>query len=230
MLNEQKNDVEVKSVGLSFSGLMFEPTLILSQNNHHQVLLGRCTNYRQKWDLCQPRKKKLWYECLYTSKSRLWPRQNFSLHYQYNIKQTSNENKEKYQLLVEPIPNSPNYIIWIVRQKVRRITDEILGVKGLRQILAPSHQFFGSLVSKLKNSCWHWKRKSKAKQRKFSLERKFCLFFCYFPFVLSGCYQYAFSQNSRPCSLDLCLNVLTEVYWISCKCDNTEKIAHNCFS
>ena len=26
-----------------------------------------------------------------------WPRQNFSLHYQYNIKQTSDENKEKYQ-------------------------------------------------------------------------------------------------------------------------------------
>ena len=71
---------------------------------------------------------------------------------------------------------------------------------------------------------------SKAKQRKFSLERKFCLFFSYFPFVLSGCYQYAFSQNSRPCSLDLCLNVLTEVYWISCKCDNTEKIVHYCFS
>ena len=44
-------------------------------------------------------------------------------------------------------------IILIVRQKVRRITDEILGVKGLRQILAPSLQFFGSLVSKLKNSC-----------------------------------------------------------------------------
>ena len=27
-----------------------------------------------------------------------WPRQNFSLQYQYNIKQTSVENKEKYQL------------------------------------------------------------------------------------------------------------------------------------
>ena len=36
--------------------------------------------------------------------------QNFSLRYQYNIKQTSDENKEKYQLgdLVDPIPNSPN--------------------------------------------------------------------------------------------------------------------------
>ena len=27
-----------------------------------------------------------------------WPRQNFSWQYQYNIKQKSNENKEKYQL------------------------------------------------------------------------------------------------------------------------------------
>ena len=27
-----------------------------------------------------------------------WPRQNFSLQYQYDIKQTSYENKEKYQL------------------------------------------------------------------------------------------------------------------------------------
>ena len=39
------------------------------------------------------------------------PRQNFSLQYQYNIKQTNDENKEKYQLgdyLVDPIPNSPN--------------------------------------------------------------------------------------------------------------------------
>ena len=56
-------------------------------------------------------------------------------------------------------------IIWIVRQKVRRITDEILGVKGLRQILAPSLLFFETLVLKLKNSCWHWKRiQSQAKK------------------------------------------------------------------
>ena len=27
-----------------------------------------------------------------------WPRQNFSLQYQYNIKQTSDEIKEKYQV------------------------------------------------------------------------------------------------------------------------------------
>ena len=30
--------------------------------------------------------------------SNEWPRQNFSLQYQYNIMQTSNENIEKYQL------------------------------------------------------------------------------------------------------------------------------------
>ena len=33
-----------------------------------------------------------------TLNSDKWPRQNFSLWYQYNIKQTSDENKEKYQL------------------------------------------------------------------------------------------------------------------------------------
>ena len=27
-----------------------------------------------------------------------WPRENFSLHYQFDIKQTSEENKEKTQL------------------------------------------------------------------------------------------------------------------------------------
>ena len=27
-----------------------------------------------------------------------WPRENFPLQYQYNIKQTNDENKEKYQL------------------------------------------------------------------------------------------------------------------------------------
>ena len=29
--------------------------------------------------------------------SHEWPRQNFSLQYQYNINQISDENKEKYQ-------------------------------------------------------------------------------------------------------------------------------------
>ena len=31
-----------------------------------------------------------------TSMSDQWPRQSFSLQYQYNIKQTSDEKKEKY--------------------------------------------------------------------------------------------------------------------------------------
>ena len=30
--------------------------------------------------------------------SHEWPRQNFSQQYQYNIKKTSDENKERYQL------------------------------------------------------------------------------------------------------------------------------------
>ena len=36
-----------------------------------------------------------WYFLLH---SHEWPRKNFFLQYQYNIKQASNENKEKYQL------------------------------------------------------------------------------------------------------------------------------------
>ena len=67
-------------------------------------------------------------------KSHLWHRQNFSLRHQYNSKQTSNENKEKYQLgdywLIQFQILQTN-IIWIVWQTVRRITHEILGVKGL---------------------------------------------------------------------------------------------------
>ena len=62
------------------------------------------------------------------------PRQNFSLQYQYNIKQTSDENKEKYQLrdnrLIQNQILQTN-ITRTVWQTVRRITNEILGVKGL---------------------------------------------------------------------------------------------------
>ena len=67
--------------------------------------------------------------------SHEWPRQNFSLQYQYNIKQTSDEIKEKYQLgdykLIQNQILQTN-IIRTVWQTVRRITNEILGVKGLR--------------------------------------------------------------------------------------------------
>ena len=56
--------------------------------------------------------------------------------YQYNIKQTSSENKEKYQLgdywsIQFQILQINVIIIWIVWQKVRGITNGILGVKGL---------------------------------------------------------------------------------------------------
>ena len=64
----------------------------------------------------------------------LWkPRQNFSLQYQYNIKQTSDENKEKYKLAdYQLIQNQilQTHIIRIVLQTVRRIINEILRVKS----------------------------------------------------------------------------------------------------
>ena len=53
---------------------------------------------------------------------------------QYNIKQTSDENKEKYQLgnyrLIQCIILQSN-ITRTVWQTVKRITNEILGVKEL---------------------------------------------------------------------------------------------------
>ena len=60
---------------------------------------------------------------------------NFSLQYQYHIKQTSDENKEKYQLgdykLIQYQILQTN-IMRTVWQTVRRTTKEILGVKGLK--------------------------------------------------------------------------------------------------
>ena len=55
-----------------------------------------------------------------------------SIQYQYNIKQTSDENKEKYQLgeykfQYQILQTNITRTVW---QIVRRITDEILGVKG----------------------------------------------------------------------------------------------------
>ena len=57
--------------------------------------------------------------------------------------QTSDENFKKNQLLIffiiglliDLIPNSPHYnIMRIVWQTVRRITNEILGVKGFKDL------------------------------------------------------------------------------------------------
>ena len=50
--------------------------------------------------------------CSLTYNSHQWPRQNFSLQYQNNIKQLSDENKDKYnpgEFLVDPIQNSLNH-------------------------------------------------------------------------------------------------------------------------
>ena len=67
------------------------------------------------------------------SLSHAWPRQNFSLQYQYNIKGKSDEKKVKksiflrdYQLIQYQIIQS-NIMMWIVWLTVRRITNEILG-------------------------------------------------------------------------------------------------------
>ena len=62
--------------------------------------------------------------------------ENFSEQYQYNIKQTSDENKEKYQLgdykLIQYQILQSN-IARTVSQKIRRITNEILGIEGLNK-------------------------------------------------------------------------------------------------
>ena len=60
---------------------------------------------------------------------------NFSLQFLNNTKQKSDENKEKYQLgdykLIQ-YEILQNNIIRIIPQTVRRIANEILGVKGLK--------------------------------------------------------------------------------------------------
>ena len=64
-------------------------------------------------------------------------RENLSFQYQYNIKHRSDENKVKYQLgdyLLIQYQFLQIDIITIVWQTVRRITNEILGVTGLREL------------------------------------------------------------------------------------------------
>ena len=71
----------------------------------------------------------------YTFNSHEGPRQNFSLQYQYNIKQTSDENIEKFQLTDYQLIQYQILKINIIRfvwQTVERITYEILEVKGLK--------------------------------------------------------------------------------------------------
>ena len=73
--------------------------------------------------------------------SQEWPRENFSLQYQYNVKQTSDENRVKYQWgdykLIQ-YQNLQTNITRTVCQTVRKIPNEILGVKGLTLFMDPS--------------------------------------------------------------------------------------------
>ena len=59
-----------------------------------------------------------------------WPRENFSLRYQPNIKHRSEENKVKYHWLIQ-YQILQIYIVRIVCQTVKRITNEFLGVEVL---------------------------------------------------------------------------------------------------
>lgn len=67
-----------------------------------------------------------------------WSRQIFSLQCQYNLRQTGDEKKEKYQLRdyklikYQILKIDTTRTVW---QTVRRITTEILGVKGLIFVL-----------------------------------------------------------------------------------------------
>ena len=68
--------------------------------------------------------------------SHKWLRQNFFLQYQYNIKQKSDENIEKYQLgdykliQYQILQTDMTRTVW---KTERRITNEILGFKGLQK-------------------------------------------------------------------------------------------------
>ena len=95
-------------------------------------LLGVCQG--QSW-LEKVSSKKTKNLILNPFNSQEWPRQNFSLQYQYNIRQTSDENEEKYQLAYYKLIQYQflhTNITRTVWQTVTRITNEILGVKGLR--------------------------------------------------------------------------------------------------
>ena len=77
---------------------------------------------------------RLHFKIVYPFTSHEWPRENFSSQCQYNTKQTSDESKEQYQFgdfkLIQYQILQTN-IIRTVWQTVRRITNELLGVKGL---------------------------------------------------------------------------------------------------
>ena len=85
--------------------------------------------------------------------SHWWPRQNFSLQHQYDIKQTSDKNKEKYQfgdyklIQFQILKTNIARNVW---QTVRRIINKILGVRVLRERIERSVMFYLSLIAKNK--------------------------------------------------------------------------------
>ena len=83
------------------------PSLNPPPSNSLKLTAGKCVVVsRENYDSDLGR-----YSVMRGEMPHWWPRQNFSLQYQYIVKQTSHENKEKYQLgvsLVDPIPNSQN--------------------------------------------------------------------------------------------------------------------------
>ena len=77
---------------------------------------------------------------LYKTERTEWPRQNFSLQYQYNFKHSSDESREKYQLgdykLIQYqfLQTNITRTVW---QTVRSITNKILGVGDRSLIFKP---------------------------------------------------------------------------------------------
>ena len=73
------------------------------------------------------------YDLFQPCNSHEWPSQNFSLQYQYNVKQTSDEKEEKYQLgdykfiQTQILQTNKNtlHITRTVWKTERRITNEI---------------------------------------------------------------------------------------------------------
>ena len=107
-----------------------------------QVLPG------SKWE-------RVWTTSLWSAYFLHWPRQNFFLQYQYNIKQTGDENKKIYQLwdccLIQHQILQSN-IMRIVCQEIRRINNEIITMKGIKKKNLPL-EFYSSKFNGNKRNC-----------------------------------------------------------------------------
>ena len=134
-----KNSVsKVKRCNISFTNLLFIKQLKFTFLYNITWLLNhtQLTTDLAFWNLlflhgaeCKSRLNLVRgnYLCHQPLKCHKWWRHNFSLQYKYNIKQTSDENKEKYQLeyyqLIQQQILQTN-ITRTVRQTVRRITNK----------------------------------------------------------------------------------------------------------